>query len=121
MGCSLVMSIAARLSTQVSYDQVAGIYMSFLSRSPSKMSIEKAVLVLGRYAPEWFERCSSPSPGGRRRPRDPDRQQGISNSHRVRTEKTPREDGQATPARVPSPSWASKAVSAGSKTAAEEG
>lgn len=57
-----VMALAARLSTMVSYDQVAGLLMNFLSWSPSKMSIEKAVLGLGRYTTEWFE--TAPAPAG---------------------------------------------------------
>jgi hypothetical protein len=60
----LVMGLAARLSTMVSYDQVTGLLMNFLSWSPSKMSIEKAVLGLGRYTAEWFELAPPPEGDG---------------------------------------------------------
>ena len=60
----LVMGIAARLSTMVSYDQVAGLILNFLSWSPSKMSIEKTVLGLGRYTAEWFETAPPPEGDG---------------------------------------------------------
>lgn len=60
----LVMGLAARLSTMVSYDQVAGLLLNFLSWSPSKMSIEKAVLGLGRYPAEWFEQAPAPEGDG---------------------------------------------------------
>jgi hypothetical protein len=60
----LVMGLAAKLSTMVSYDQVAGLLMNFLSWSPSKMSIEKAVLGLGRYTAEWFEQAPPPEGDG---------------------------------------------------------
>lgn len=59
-----VMGLAARLSTLVSYDQVAGLLMNFLSWSPSKMSIEKTVLGLGRYTREWFETAPPPEGDG---------------------------------------------------------
>ncbi len=60
----IVMGLAARLSTMVSYDQVAGLLLNFLSWSPSKMSIEKAVLGLGRYTAEWFETAPPPEGDG---------------------------------------------------------
>lgn len=60
----LVMGLAARLSTMVSYDQVTGLLLNFLSWSPSKMSIEKAVLGLGRYTAEWFETAPPPEGDG---------------------------------------------------------
>ena len=58
----LVMSLGARLSTLVSYDQVTGLFLQFLSWSPSKTTIEKAVLGFGRYTQEWFD--SAPAPEG---------------------------------------------------------
>lgn len=58
----LVMSLGARLSTLVSYDQVTGLFLQFLSWSPSKTTIEKAVLGFGRYTQEWFH--SAPAPEG---------------------------------------------------------
>ena len=58
----LVMSLAARLSTLVSYEQVTGLFLLFLSWSPSKTTVEKAVLGFGRYSQEWFE--SAPAPEG---------------------------------------------------------
>jgi hypothetical protein len=60
----LVMGLAARLSTMVSYDGVAGLLMNFLSWSPSKMSIEKTVLGLGRYTADWFEQAPPPKGDG---------------------------------------------------------
>ena len=59
-----VVSLAARLSTWVSYDQVAALLMNFLAWSPSKMSIEKAVLGLGRHTAEWFEKAPPPDGDG---------------------------------------------------------
>jgi len=58
----LVMSLAARLSTLVSFDQVAGLLLSFLSWSPAKRTIENTVLGLGRHTQEWF--ASAPPPQG---------------------------------------------------------
>jgi len=60
----LVMGLAARLATMVTYDQVAGILLNFLGWAPSKMSIEKAVLGLGRFTPAWFEEAPPPSDDG---------------------------------------------------------
>ena len=60
----LVMGLAARLSTMVSYDQVTGLLLNFLSWSPSKMSVEKTVLGLGRYTAEWFETAPPPKGDG---------------------------------------------------------
>jgi hypothetical protein len=58
----LVMSMAARLSTLLSYEQVTGLLLYFNSWSPSKTSVEKAVLGFGRFTQEWFE--SAPAPQG---------------------------------------------------------
>jgi hypothetical protein len=58
----LVISLVARLATLVSFDQVTGLLITFLSWSPSKTTVEKAVLGLGRYTATWFE--SAPPPDG---------------------------------------------------------
>ena len=58
----LVMESAARLSTLVSFEQVTGLFLYFLSWSPSKTTVEKAVLGFGRHSAEWFE--SAPPPEG---------------------------------------------------------
>ncbi len=58
----LVMEVCARLSTLVSYEQVTALMLYFLSWSPSKTSVEKAVLGFGRHTQEWFE--SAPPPEG---------------------------------------------------------
>jgi hypothetical protein len=59
-----VMGRLARLATLVSYDQVASLFFQFFSWSPSKMTIEKAVLGLGRYTGEWFEKAPAPDDEG---------------------------------------------------------
>lgn len=59
-----ILSLAARLATFVSYDQVAGLLSTFLAWSPSKMSIEKAVLGLGRHTAAWFEKAPPPEGDG---------------------------------------------------------
>jgi hypothetical protein len=53
----LVMSLKARLSTLLTYDQVTAILLRFTGWSPSKTSVEKAVLGFGRYTAEWFEKA----------------------------------------------------------------
>lgn len=58
----LVMQISSRLSTLVSYEQVNGLFLQFLSWSPSKTTVEKSVLGFGRYTQEWF--ASAPAPEG---------------------------------------------------------
>ena len=55
-----VVGIAARLATIVSYDRVTGLLLQFLAWSPSKTSVEHAVLGLGRYGEEWF--AAKPAP-----------------------------------------------------------
>lgn len=60
----LVMGMAAKLATMVTYDQVAGVLLNFLGWAPSKMSIEKSVLGLGRYTPAWFEEAPAPEGDG---------------------------------------------------------
>lgn len=58
----LTMQLGARLSTLVSYEQVTGLFLQFLSWSPSKTTIEKSVLGFGRYTQDWF--ASAPAPEG---------------------------------------------------------
>jgi hypothetical protein len=60
----LVMSLSARLSTLVSYEQVTGLFLQFLSWSPSKTTVEKAVLGFGRYSQQWFESAPPPEDEG---------------------------------------------------------
>src|SRR5262245_25448106 len=57
-----VMQICARLSTLVPYEQVTGLFLYFSSWSPSKTTVEKAVLGFGRYTQNWF--ASAPAPEG---------------------------------------------------------
>jgi hypothetical protein len=59
-----VMSLCARLSTFLSYDQGTGILLYFLAWSPSKTTVEKAVLGFGRYTQEWFEEAPAPEGDG---------------------------------------------------------
>jgi len=58
----LVMETIARLSTLVSYEQVTALLLYFYGWSPSKTTVEKAVLGLGRYTQEYF--CQAPPPEG---------------------------------------------------------
>ena len=60
----LVMQTCARLSTLVSYEQVTALMLYFLSWSPSKTTVEKAVLGFGRYTTEWFEAAPGPEGDG---------------------------------------------------------
>ncbi len=60
----LVVSLGARLATLVSFDQVTALLMTFLFWSPSKTSIEKAVLGLGRYTAQWFDEAAPPDGDG---------------------------------------------------------
>jgi len=60
----LVMSLCARLATLVSFDQVTALLMEFLSWSPSKTTVEKAVLGFGRYTSEWFDQAPAPEGDG---------------------------------------------------------
>ncbi len=59
-----VSQMCARLSTLLSYEQVTAIMLYFLSWSPSKTSVEKAVLGLGRYTGAWFEAAVPPEDDG---------------------------------------------------------
>jgi len=58
----LVMGMVARLATLVSYEQVTALMLYFQSWSPSKTTVEKAVLGFGHHTQEWFE--SAPAPEG---------------------------------------------------------
>ena len=60
----VVMSLCARLATLVSFDQVTALLLEFLSWSPSKTTVEKAVLGFGRYTAEWFEQAPPPEGDG---------------------------------------------------------
>ena len=58
----LVVETSARLSTLLSYEQVTAVLLYFLSWSPSKTSVERSVLGLGRQTSDWF--ASAPAPEG---------------------------------------------------------
>lgn len=58
----LLLAMAARLATLVSFDQVGGLLLMFVSWSPAKRTIENTVLGLGRYTDEWF--AAAPAPEG---------------------------------------------------------
>lgn len=60
----LVLDIAARLATAVSFDQVTGLMRLFLGWSPSKTSVEKMVLGLGKRTGEWFREAPPPVDDG---------------------------------------------------------
>ena len=60
----LMMSLCARLATLVSFDQVTALLLEFLAWSPSKTTVEKAVLGFGRHAPAWFEAAPAPEGDG---------------------------------------------------------
>ncbi len=60
----LIMSLSARLSTLVSFAQVTALLLEFLTWSPSKTTVEKAVLGFGRYTSAWFERAPRPEGDG---------------------------------------------------------
>jgi hypothetical protein len=59
-----VMNLAAKLSTKLPYDQVAALLLDFFTWAPSKMSIEKSVLGLGKFTEEWFEKAPPPEGDG---------------------------------------------------------
>ncbi len=60
----LVMEMCARLSTLASYEQVTALMLYFVSWSPSKTTVEKAVLGFGRHTAEWFEAAPPPEGDG---------------------------------------------------------
>lgn len=59
-----VMSLCARLATLVSFDQVTALLLELLTWSPSKTTVEKAVLGFGRYTSSWFEGVPAPEGDG---------------------------------------------------------
>jgi len=59
---ALVIETSARLATLLSFEQVTAALLYFLSWSPSKTSVERSVLGLGRHTAEWF--ASAPAPEG---------------------------------------------------------
>jgi hypothetical protein len=48
----------------VSFDQVGGLFLTFLSWSPAKRTIENSVIGLGHYTQEWFENAPAPTGDG---------------------------------------------------------
>ncbi len=60
----LVMAMAAKLATMVTYDQVAATLIYIIGWAPSKMTIEKAVLGFGRHTAAWFEEAPAPDGDG---------------------------------------------------------
>lgn len=60
----LVLDLAARLATVVSFDQVTVLMRLFLGWSPSKTSVEKMVLGLGKHTGEWFREAPPPADDG---------------------------------------------------------
>ena len=58
------MEICARLSTLVTYEQVTALLLYFSSWSPSKTTVEKAVLGLGRHTQEFFAQVPPPEGDG---------------------------------------------------------
>lgn len=60
----LVMATCARLSTLVPYEQVTALLLYFHSWSPSKTTVEKAVLGFGRHTEEWFRTAPAPQGDG---------------------------------------------------------
>ena len=57
-----VITLAARMASRMSYDHVVEILRLFLLWSPSKSSVEKAVMGLGKYTEDWF--LNAPPPEG---------------------------------------------------------
>lgn len=60
----LVMSLCARLATVVTYDQVTALCLRFLCWSPSKTTVEKAVLGFGAHTEAWFHEAPAPQGDG---------------------------------------------------------
>jgi len=59
-----MMSMAAKISTKLPYDQVAALLLDFFTWAPSKMTIEKSVLGFGKFTEEWFEKAPPPEGDG---------------------------------------------------------
>jgi len=49
-----VISLMGRLATLMSFDQGVGLLFTFMTWAPSKTTVEKAVLGLGRFTAAWF-------------------------------------------------------------------
>jgi hypothetical protein len=60
----LVMETCCRLSTLVVYEQVTALSLYFCGWSPSKTTVEKAVLGFGRYTQEFFAQAPPPQGDG---------------------------------------------------------
>jgi len=60
----LVSESAARFATLVSFEQVTALFLYFQSWSPSKTTVEKAVLGFGRHTAGWFEEAPPPEGDG---------------------------------------------------------
>lgn len=60
----LVMGISARLATLMPFDRVTELLVTFMLWSPSKTTVEKSVLGLGRYTNEWFREAPAPEDDG---------------------------------------------------------
>jgi len=60
----LVLEMCARLSTLLSYEQVTAFLLYFLGWSPSKTTVERAVLGFGRYTQDWFAQAPAPEGDG---------------------------------------------------------
>lgn len=59
-----ILNLAARLATHLPFDHVTAFLRTFLSWSPSKTTVEKAVLGFGRYTEDWFEQAPPPDGDG---------------------------------------------------------
>ena len=57
-------SLMTRLATKLSYAQVTGVLTGFLGWSPCQLTVERAVLGVGRYTAAWFEQAPVPSDDG---------------------------------------------------------
>ena len=60
----ILLSLASRLATKLSFAQTQAVLGWFLVRPPSTEVIEQAVLGLGRRTGEWFERTPAPEGDG---------------------------------------------------------
>jgi hypothetical protein len=58
------MSLCARIATFVTYDQVTALCLQFLCWSPSKTTVEKAVLGFGAHTEAWFYETPAPEGDG---------------------------------------------------------
>jgi hypothetical protein len=58
----LVMGVCARLAVLMPFDRVTQLLVTFMLWAPSKTTVEKAVLGLGRYTNDWF--LEAPAPEG---------------------------------------------------------